>query len=233
MFSNQLAILSLLLVGLGLSSNLSEAAYDTRELFEMLPYVTDHNVIHYIFVRLGGPYQAYANLRDVKEENCTPERILFDERIARILGPGVQNYVRKFVDEQRLLCEQTFINRLINKYAIFLGDWPRKDSFQQFSNFVEPRPTLATNRNEMTNIVENVEKYIEWRKSQSPRLVSERVIRSALYQSCVFVNDLLGNFLASLKTGRPFHPPLSLELQEAIALAKIADAVVFFWPAIH
>ena len=64
-------------------------------------------------------------------------------------------------------------------------------------------------------------------------MLSEAAIRSALFKSCEFVNDLLGNFLASLKTGRPFYPSLGPELQHAIALAKIADAVVSFWSAIH
>ena len=88
MFGHQLAIFSLLLVGLSLSSNLSEAVRHPNELFQVLHHSTDFTEIHTAFVELGAELQVYAELTDVREENCTAERILFRNRFGHLLGEG-------------------------------------------------------------------------------------------------------------------------------------------------
>lgn len=224
MFSNQLVILSLLLVGLSLSglSKLSEA-YNRRKMLDRLLEATDYNEIHTIFLGLGGPFQEYVDLCNVREENCTPERILFENKQADLLGQGAKDYVNTFVVQQQELCEETFVKRLSFQYENYLKDWQGKEYFEQYINFVLPWPTIAMEWDEMTeNIRKNIQEYLNWRMVQSPRPRNIHHLRASLLESSKMVYDWLGNFYTSFKTGRIFLPALTYEQQHAIVLGKIA-----------
>ena len=228
MFGNQLAMLSLLLVGLSLSglSNLSEAAHTYDELLEMLLQATDAEKIHSIFEELGGPFKVYADLADVGKEYCTPERILFNTKFAHLFGPGAELYILTLVEVQQEICEDTFIERLLDQYDKYLGNWGGKEEFQDFINFVDPWPTLETETIEMIEgIKKSIRSYLEWRMTQRSRPVQEKHASSSLFRSGRVVYKFLGSFLASFSTGRPFMPYLGFELQHALSLAKISDAL--------
>ena len=228
MFGNQLAMLSLLLVGLSLSnlSNLSEAARSEGELLQMLLTATDSVAIKGIFEELGEPFKVYADLSDVRVENCTPERILFRTNFGYLFGPGVERYIATMVTRQQELCEDTFTDRLTAGYNSYQENWLGKEHFQQFLRFVRPWPTLKTQTHEMLDsIIVNIETYIKWRMKQQPEPRSRTQVYNWLIQSSLYVYQLLGGFLASFKTGRPFQPDLSLGFQHALALAQIAEAV--------
>ena len=234
MFGNQLEMLSLLLVGLSLAglSNLSEAVHTYDELLEMLLQATDINDIHPIFVELGRPFQDYADLANLNVQNCIPTRILFDNRAGHLLGPVAQDYVTERVTAQQQLCEQTFIQRLTNQFEIYSQDWPTKAYFKEFITFVQPWPTMQTERDEMIHRVTfNLFDYYDWRGTQNIGSRNIKVIRGALIKASRVVWRLFGGFLASLKTGRPFEPPINFDQEYALMLAKIAEAVLVAGPS--
>ena len=231
MFGNQLAMLSLLLVGLSLSglSNLSEAQPSTKQLQNALKQSTDLDEVHAILVQLGGTYKVYADLAKVDVAHCTPERILFRPNVIHMeLGPGFEHYIATVVMKQQELCEDTFIERIIDQYSIYLQNWDGKGVFQQYLGFVEPWPTVLTVTDQTAQYAEtNIQSYIQWRKREPPKTSNELYLRFQLIESCRVVHNLLGSFLASFRTGRPFWPPLGDELQFALMLGKIAeDAII-------
>ena len=227
MFGNQLAMLSLLLVGLSLSglSNLSEGVELTRrQLLRDLRLSIDFNEIYRLLLLIGGEYQIYADLANINEKNCTPERLLFKPSYMHThLGQGLENYIAIMVERQRLLCEQSFVQRLIYQYYLYQDEWDGKEDFELFMEFVNPRPTLMAS--DMTNhIGKNIQSYINWRMTQDH--IPEEDARTTLMKSCEFVNNLFGSFLASFRTGRSFMPTLDDELKGALVWAMIAEAVL-------
>ena len=230
MFGNQIAVLSLLLVGLSLSNfcNLSEAAHTYDELLEMLLQATDINDIHPIFVELGSSFQDYAALANINEEDCTPARILFDNRAGHLLGQTAQQYVTIMVERQRDICEQTFVNRLTTQFAIYNQDSSWRVYFDEFIGFVRPWPTIATQRHQIRDIIkDSIFNYYHWRQTEGTGTKNIVKIRRTLVQNSRDVYRFFSGFLASFNTGRHFAPFLDITNFYAITLGKVAEAVLF------
>ena len=224
MFGNQLAMLSLLLLGLSLSSHLSEAVRDRHELLYILRNAVDPMVIFPVLIDLGEEFQIYADLSNIKEWNCTPERLLFVNKLSHLFGKGAKQYVEIFLNKQRKLCEQTFIPRLKAQYTRYKEDWYGKDIFQEFIDFVKPWPTLNTEAHQMIHSIRaNIESYKKWRMEQPTRFKDPVEIHYNLLATCEYVYSLLGSFSASLRASPYFHPELDKELTSAVALGMIAD----------
>ena len=227
MFGNQLAILSLWLVGLSLSNNLSEAARpNPNELFLVLRHSTNFIEIYNAFMELGRDYRIYVDLTDVRKENCTPNRILFNNRHIHLFGDGARQYVTSFVELQRRVCEDTFIERLARQYELYQTNWPGKGAFQEFINFVVPWPTFGMNWDAFKQSVEvNIQSYIDWREMQNPSPRSRDQIHSWVIRSSIKVFKFLGSFSATMRANANFEITLDYEQAHAVALGMIADAV--------
>ena len=228
MFGNQLAMLSLLLVGLSLSnlSNLSEAVPIPAELRLLLFTADDPNQIQTLFVDLGPEFQDYADLINVSVENCTPQRILFNNRYENLFGRAVRTYVDNLIRLQRQLCEDTFTDRFREHCIVYRSEWEGKQYFQEFLNFVDPWPTAMTPRNQMGYIKENIKSYMNWYIQQPGRGTDINIARRNLMDSCFFIFQHFYSLLASLETGRPFQPDLGFELNQDFVEVKIAEAVI-------
>ena len=227
MFGNQLAMFSLLLLGLNLSSNLSEAVRRSLPvLFALLNNADNHVQLREAFQELGGDFQIYADLAEVVIENCTPERILFANPKGEYLGEGAQAYVNHYVNEQRLLCEQTFFQRLHDQYAKYKRDWPSKIVFVEFVNFVQPWPRLDFETLEIADWIPlNIEAYMDWREHKNPRPMTRSQIYNWVRQSNYNVYEWLAGFASSLRANPNFRPELDWEQAHAIVLGMIAEAV--------
>ena len=226
MFGNKLAILSLLLVGLSLSSlsHLSEAAR-RDQLFQVIRQSADHDELKSTFQLLGRHFMKYAQLTEITLNNCTPDRILFRNTMNNFLGEGSREYVRYFVNRQREICEMTFYDRLLRKYGAYLDDWEGKECFQQYVNFIIPWPTFGMDWNAFKESVRNnIEAYIEWRETQRPRPLNRYHVMHWIIQSNRYVYYLLSGFYASMRANENFQPVLSFEHAHAVALGMIAEA---------
>ena len=228
MIGNKLAILSLLLVGLSLSSNLLMAARRNRHMLYRLLYETSNPfLLREAFQDLGGTFQIYADLDEITEENCTPERILFANPKSEYLGEGAQLYVHLRVETQRRLCEQTFFRRLNARYTSYNENWYGKEDFQQFISFVQPWPTLNFETLEIADWIPlNMEAYMDWREHQTPRIRSRVQARRLAANSSLYVYGLLAGFASSFRANANFRPELDWEQAHAIVLGMIAEAVI-------
>ena len=112
MLGRQLA--TLLLVGLSLSSHLSEARRSKEELIGLLRQAANVDEVH--FVELGDKFKDFAELRNVSTANCTPMRILFQTNVRDQLGEAAQQFVEESVERQRVLCRATFASRQWGRY---------------------------------------------------------------------------------------------------------------------
>ena len=225
MFGNQLEMLSLLLLGLSLSSNLSEAVPNRRELLQFISHATDHDELKTAFLILGGPFKEYAELTEVTLNNCTPKRILFPNTLNNYLGEGARDYVTYWVGKQREVCELTFFDRLLWRYADYLDDWRGKEYFQQYVNFIEPWPIFGMDWNVFKQSVRgNIQKYIDWRETQSPKPSDRNQVLFWLIASNNYVYRSLSGFYASMRANEDFQPVLSFEHAHAVALGMIAEA---------
>ena len=224
MFGNQLAMFSLLLLGLSLSSNLSEAVPTHDELLQFIRHATDHKELKNAFLLLGGRFKEYADLTKITLNNCTPERILFQNTLDGYLGEGSRQYVTHWVGKQREVCEMTFFDRLLNRYADYLGDWGGKECFQQYVNFIEPWPIFGMDWNVFKISVRgNIQRFIDWRESQRPYPSDRNQAMLWIIASNSHAYRLLAGFSATMRANENFRPVLSLEHEHAVALGMIAE----------
>ena len=230
MFDNQLAMLSLLLVGLSLSINLSEAVPNLptlQQLLQMIHQAKEPQHILNLFRLMGEDYKIFVDLADANKDNCTPERIHFDTRnLDRMFGESAANYVKSAVSLQRRICEDTFTERLWDQYHNLQDGWPGKKYFDEFVRFVNPWPTFETETHDIVqHIRANLETYTNWRynrrPSRDPTEISDQVIENSIR-----IHQILHGFLASLRQRSNFRPNLTPELERTIALGKIAEAVM-------
>ena len=226
MFARRLATLGLLLLSLSLSSNLSGAVRSHQVLLQLLRQATDINDVYGLFEELGDDFKIYANLRVISDFNCTPDRILFMTNVKKELGAGAQHYVMYYVNQQRRLCEMTFVYRLRRQYVHFLQNWPGKEHFTQFLEFVDPWPSPGSDMHDFADsIIENIKSYADKRMEQSPWIQDRNQVYDQLVQSSAIVNRMFAGFIASLKY-RDFRPNVGDDLEHALKVGKIAEAIL-------